>query len=120
MPTSASSGLEVSPENELDLRPTVRAVVGDLLDGVSRATIAARFHATVVEATALLLELAGAAMNPVILTGGCFQNQLLDGNLRRRLGSSRIAPPGEVPVNDGGIALGQAFAAALALQRGDL
>ena len=120
MPIAASPGPELSQENELDLRPTVRAVVGDLLDGVSRATIAARFHATIVEATARLLELAGAAKNPVILTGGCFQNQLLYGGLRKRLASSRLAPPGEVPINDGGIALGQAFAAALALQRGDL
>ena len=36
---------------QLDLRPTLRAVVQDLRQGSSRATIAARFHNALIDAT---------------------------------------------------------------------
>lgn len=51
-------------------------------------------------------------LNTLVLSGGVFQNRLLAGLLRRRLAKAgmRILEPVNVPTNDGGLALGQAFA----------
>lgn len=120
MPRVPAPGLVVSAENELDLRPTTRAIVADLRDGTSTQVIASRFHATVTEATAQLVERAGGARGTVVLTGGCFQNAQLDAGLRARLGHLSLAAASEVPVNDGGLALGQAWAGVLALHAGQV
>jgi hydrogenase maturation protein HypF len=102
---------------EIDLRPTVRAVVSDLLDGVGAPEIAARFHAAIVDATATVVAgiLADTGLRRVVLSGGSMQNQLLERGLRERL-AGRVVVAREVPVNDGGLALGQAWAAVLALR----
>jgi len=47
---------------ELDLRPMVRAVVADLDAGVAPAVIAARFHETVIVATAAIVAEAAARL----------------------------------------------------------
>ncbi|MDB4945915.1 MAG: (NiFe) hydrogenase maturation protein HypF [Labilithrix sp.] len=120
MPVVASTSLGSSAESELDLRPTTRAVVADLLAGTSRQTIASRFHATIIEGAAQLLERAAGRDSTIVLTGGCFQNALLDAGLRARLGHLTIADAGEVPVNDGGLALGQAWAGVLAVRAGQV
>jgi hydrogenase maturation protein HypF len=111
-------GLALSAANEIDLRPTVRAIVADLLQGLSAASIAARFHQTLIEASASVVAraLAETGLHRVVLTGGCFQNRILERGLVERLGASRVLSPRRVPVNDGGIALGQAWAAVLALE----
>ncbi len=103
---------------ELDLVPTVRAVVDDLLAGVAAPVIAARFHQTLIDATARLVEQALAATGTrlVVPTGGALQNQRLSRGLVRRLGADRVRAPRQVPINDGGLALGQAWAAVLALR----
>jgi hydrogenase maturation protein HypF len=51
----------------------------------------------------------------VLLTGGCFQNALLVRLVRERLeqGGFRPYSPQAFPPNDGAIALGQAYVAAL-------
>jgi hydrogenase maturation protein HypF len=103
----------------IDLRLMVHAIVEDLANQVSAALISARFHNTLVEATALSLESAAAAHGqlPVALSGGCFQNPRLTGMLVTRLSPqfdvylNRHVPPG-----DGGIALGQAAVAAAILK----
>jgi hydrogenase maturation protein HypF len=101
---------------EIDLRPTVPAVVADLLDGTSAAVVSTRFHASIVEATSAVVArvLADTGVRGVVLSGGSIQNQLLERGLRGRM-AGRVEVASEVPVNDGGIALGQAWAAALAL-----
>jgi hydrogenase maturation protein HypF len=99
----------------IDLRLMVAAIVDDLRAGVSAAVISARFHNTLVEATAVAVESAAAAhgVRPVALSGGCFQNPRLAESLIARLSPrfdvylNRRVPPG-----DGGIALGQAAVAA--------
>lgn len=106
----------VDEEHEVDLRPTIRAVVEDVLDGVSTATIAARFHGTIVAATAgAVARLRGGL--PVVLSGGSLQNRILERGLVDALGGP-VYLAKEVPVNDGGLSLGQAWAAVLAA-RGD-
>jgi hydrogenase maturation protein HypF len=109
-----------SPPPEIDLRPTVRAVVRDLLAGAPAAMVATRFHRTIVDATAAVVATAMAAtgLGRVVLAGGSFQNRILERGLTERLGPDRVLIGREVPVNDGGLALGQAWAAVLALEAG--
>jgi hydrogenase maturation protein HypF len=94
----------------VDLRPTARAAVGDLLSGRPVPGIAARFHETLVAATADVVRMivrARGAM-PVVLTGGCFQNVRLTESLARVLGADlAVLVHGQVPPGDGGVALGQ-------------
>ncbi|MFO0607566.1 MAG: carbamoyltransferase HypF [Polyangiales bacterium] len=104
--------------HEVDLRPAVRSAVNELLAGVAAGAVAARFHDTVVAVTAATVAraLAVTGLRRVVLSGGCMQNRLLSNGLTRRLGEGRVAMAREVPVNDGGLSLGQAWAAALSLE----
>jgi hydrogenase maturation protein HypF len=110
-PRAPAAGREVTADSEFDLRPALRAALADRFTGAGAATIAARFHRTIVEATAQMLERVVGDASTIVLTGGCFQNMRLDTALRKRLSRLRVAAAREVPVNDGGIALGQAWAA---------
>ena len=109
----------VSPWS-IDLRPMVCAVVGDVLAGVPAPTISARFHKTIVSATATVVRLVASNRGrlPVVLTGGCFQNARLSEGLASALSSQlQVYLHGEVPAGDGGLSLGQAVAAAAIAQR---
>lgn len=99
----------------IDLRPMVHGIIDDLAAGLPAAAIAARFHNTLVEATAVAIEAAAAAhgARPVALSGGCFQNSRLAESLIERLSPRfRVYLNRRVPPGDGGIALGQAAVAA--------
>ncbi|HET7219683.1 MAG TPA: carbamoyltransferase HypF [Vicinamibacterales bacterium] len=109
----------VSPWS-IDLRPMVRAVVGDVLARVPAPAISARFHNTMVSATAAVVRLAARSRGalPVVLTGGCFQNARLSERLARALSPQlQVYLHGEVPPGDGGLSLGQAVAAAAVARR---
>jgi hydrogenase maturation protein HypF len=96
----------------LDARETVLAVVRDRGRGVDVPVIAARFHNAVAAATAAaLLELGDGT---VVLSGGVFQNELLLAGTAARLRDAgvRVLIPERLPLNDGGIAYGQAAVAA--------
>jgi hydrogenase maturation protein HypF len=94
----------------------VRAVCDDLAAGAERSVVAARFHngvaVAIEEACVLLRERCG--LNTVALSGGVFQNLLLQqrvvDQLERR--GFRVLLHSRVPCNDGGISLGQAVIAA--------
>ncbi len=92
-------------------------MLADLAAGEKRARIAARFHHTVAQAVAATaLDLAGeAGVEQVVLSGGVFQNRLLlesvDESLRRA--GLQVLIPERYPLNDGGLALGQAVVAAM-------
>jgi hydrogenase maturation protein HypF len=105
---------------QVDLRPMVRDVVGDLLNGIAASTISAKFHNTFAAATVdIVRELArDRGPMPVVLSGGCFQNARLAEAMADALRSRfDVYLHRDVPPGDGGLALGQAVVAA-AIARG--
>jgi hydrogenase maturation protein HypF len=112
------------PPLTLDARPTIRAVVRDLDDGVPIPAVSGRFHNALAVATAAACHAAAerAGTSTVVLSGGVFQNRLLLARTRSLLcerGGLRVLVPELLPLNDGGISYGQLAVASarLAAQR---
>jgi hydrogenase maturation protein HypF len=106
----ASSGASMhqphrAPSHALDWRPLLRGVVRDLQAGVSPADMAMRFHRALAIGIRRVSDLYPNL--PVVLGGGVFQNKVLVELLQEQLGDREVAFPGEIPVNDGGLAAGQ-------------
>ncbi|MCL4506094.1 MAG: carbamoyltransferase HypF [Chloroflexi bacterium] len=96
----------------VDWEPLIRALIADVAAGVPAGLMAAKFHNTLVE---MIVAVAGrVGQRRVILSGGVFQNKYLLERTVRRLQAAGFHPywHQRVPPNDGGIALGQAVAAA--------
>jgi hydrogenase maturation protein HypF len=92
------------------------AVLNDLNHGIEKAVIAARIHHSLIDASvSLLLQLSTqTGADSIVLSGGVFQNRLLlegVGRALRAAGKTVLAPQ-RYPMNDGGLALGQAAIAA--------
>ncbi len=108
------SGLRV-----LDPAPMWQALCDDLAAGAGPMQVATRFHLGLADAvTDLSMELAAAhRVDTVALSGGVFQNRTFFEALSAKLrgGGLRVLSHRRVPSNDGGLALGQAVAAALGL-----
>jgi len=102
---------------QLDWAPLWRALLNDIRGKVGPARIAARFHHGLIRAvTDVAAELAGRhGVKTIALGGGVFQNRLIlagvSGACRQR--GFEVISARQVPVNDGGIALGQAVVAAV-------
>jgi hydrogenase maturation protein HypF len=96
-----------------DTRSLVHAILEDIRRGVERPRIARRFHEGLIDFGATIAERVGMA--DVVLSGGAFQNRLLVEGLDTRLSRAGFAVhvPAAIPVNDGGISVGQAWLAAL-------
>jgi hydrogenase maturation protein HypF len=116
LPRALADGVAATSDSEIDLCPTVREAVADHLAGVPARTISARFHRTIIEATAAMTAraLARSGARHVVLSGGSFQNRILARGLSDALGRDRVVMARAVPVGDGGLALGQAWAGVLA------
>lgn len=77
-----------------------------------KEVISARFHATVIEMCAdMAAAVLGKKQMPVVLSGGCFQNKILLAGVMKALGGYKVFTGEAAPCNDGGVALGQAYAA---------
>jgi len=101
----------------VDPLPTIRHIVDDAANGVTRDVIAGRFHCTVADMLAGLAKEVAAqrGIEWVALSGGSFQNALLLEAVVARLRASKLRPlvHRQVPCNDGGLSLGQAVVAGL-------
>ena len=102
---------------ELDFAPLLRALAADRAAARLVASSAARFHETLAAAAVTLA--ADFGPGPVVLTGGCFQNRRLSGQVRARLEAAgrTVYSPRAYPANDGGLSLGQAAVAAWRLEQ---
>lgn len=105
----------------LDWGPMIVGIRQDLWRGESKAVIARKFHNTLVQMMVIaadrVYESRGNAERRIVLTGGCFQNKLMTELAIKRLSEAgyHVYWHQRIPPNDGGIALGQAIAAARAL-----
>lgn len=106
------------PFPDFDYRPLLQALIDDRLAGRPTAQIAAAFHAALAaELVAQVQELCRQhSVGMVALSGGVFQNELLWALVESQLNDLsglRLLTNECVPVNDGGISLGQAAIAAM-------
>lgn len=99
-------------KNELDYGPLLEAMVEDLLKGEEKGVVARAFHRSMAEG---ILEMAGdiserEEVDTVVLSGGVFQNNILLEDMKELLQEKGLDVwlPKRVPVNDGGLSLGQA------------
>ncbi len=93
-----------------DWAPMIRAIVEDARAGATPAMISSKFHRTLAE---MIVAVAMRAAQPnVVLTGGCFQNELLLTLAVTQLRKAGFNPiwHQRIPPHDGGIALGQIVA----------
>jgi len=115
MPVTGSGEMMI-----IDPRPTVAAIARDLAAGTSTGVVAARFHNGVARATVeVCTALAATHGCPrVVLSGGVFQNRRLLESVSAGLWAAdlEVLVPERLPVNDGGIAYGQAVVAAATLR----
>jgi hydrogenase maturation protein HypF len=96
----------------VDWEPMVYGVLDDVRRGLGAGWIAAKFHNTLAEMIVAVAEQADEQR--VVLSGGCFQNRYLTERAVTQLREAGFRPfwHQRIPANDGGIAIGQAFAAA--------
>jgi len=101
----------------LDWEPLVRELLTDLSRGVPVPIVSARFHNALAEAAVEAVR--RFHFDRVALTGGCFQNALLQERTRGRLSSlgCKVYTHRSVPPGDGGISLGQVIIAARHFQK---
>ena len=101
---------------ELDWRPMIEAIAGDISRRVEPGDVARRFHNTLAEWVLQIARHAG--LKSVVLSGGVFQNAYLTEQICSRLEECgfQVYTHQRVPPNDGGIALGQAVLAGLGYQ----
>jgi hydrogenase maturation protein HypF len=89
----------------------VLSILNDFNSAVPVAKISAKFHNTLAESIVDIARKTGETQ--VVLSGGCFQNRYLTERVVKRLREEKFQPHWHqrVPANDGGIALGQIYAA---------
>ncbi|MCG9780647.1 carbamoyltransferase HypF [Photobacterium damselae] len=101
---------------QLDIRPTVRAIVPLLSKPqVDTAQLSRRFHSTIAYATRDVCQLLADKyqISDVVLSGGVFMNEYLLCNIYSLLKNCGLRPHVQqlVPSNDGGVSLGQLMVA---------
>lgn len=96
---------------EVDFSFTLLGIIKDMKNGLGRGAISAKFHNTVseciVRAVRRLSSTSG--VRDIVLSGGSFQNAYLLSKTMRGLGRLNVFVNREVPANDAGVSLGQAY-----------
>ena len=122
----APATLEAAAPAVVRLAPLFAGVLADAEAGATPGHIGARLHRTVAELVVELCRRVRSAGGPsaVALSGGVFQNRLLADLTEGLLEAAGldVLPAGLVPVNDGGVSLGQAAVAGYTVlqRRGEL
>jgi hydrogenase maturation protein HypF len=100
----------------LDWRLMIREIVRDMQAKAPTSEIATKFTRSVARSVSTIC--GRFPKHPVVLTGGCFQNQLLTELTAAMLAehSAAVGLPGRIPINDGGLAAGQLVIAAATRQ----
>lgn len=112
---SSSYGYDIT-DGVISFGKTIREIVYDLKNNTGTGEISARFHNTVaraiVDGIRYVSDISG--ITGVVLSGGTFQNRYLAEKLINELQALKFCVyyHRNVPVNDGGLALGQAAVAA--------
>jgi len=100
----------------ISFRACIENIVNDIIKGKSVSLIAAKFHNTLVEVVVnSALEInRETGVEKIALSGGVFQNKYLLENTALRLKklNLKVYTGHKIPVNDGGLALGQLVIAA--------
>ncbi|MEU7301308.1 carbamoyltransferase HypF [Streptomyces sp. NPDC007206] len=108
----------LSRPGHIDPAPMLRALLDDRRRGTPAPLLAARFHRGAARAVAGICRRARAetGLTTVALTGGVFANGLLEEECTALLAGDgfTVLRHGEVPPNDGGLALGQLMVAGTA------
>jgi hydrogenase maturation protein HypF len=108
------------PDDPRSVDEVVRDVVEGIQQGRDLPSIAAGFHAGLADSVADAAVAVGreCSLSRVALSGGSFQNTILLSRVASRLEARGfdVLTPGEVPANDGGLALGQAAVAAATMR----
>jgi len=95
----------------IDPKPMFEAIISDLHNKVSKNTLAAKFHNSIVQNSVEICKNIRDEMNinTVALSGGVWQNRILLISTIKKLKNERfdVMIHKNVPANDGGISLGQ-------------
>ncbi|WP_433996438.1 carbamoyltransferase HypF [Bradyrhizobium iriomotense] len=114
-PRIAQEGWTID-NNVLSLRPLLERLAIDRIDPISGAEL---FHGTFAAACVdwIVRATRQAGITTVTLSGGCFLNAILGAGIERGCIAAGLTPllSRQVPPNDGGLSLGQAWVAALQL-----
>jgi hydrogenase maturation protein HypF len=115
-PTPAFA-FDIDDHGVIDPEPAVRGAIEWLRGGGAPSAAALALHRAIADAVEWSVARAVAVHGerPVALTGGVFQNALLARLVRERLAGRTVLVHRRVPPNDGGLSLGQAVIAGLAI-----
>ncbi len=96
----------------IDSSPFIRRMLHDLQTGKSIPELAMRFHTWLIDSFVVTIRkiAATSGIRTAVLSGGCLQNRIIMEGLFQALEQDgfQVFTGQEVPVNDGGISLGQA------------
>ena len=113
---AAPGDLPSTPGYDIDYRPLIEALVAGMRENRPVPDLARDFHVTVMASLLdVVKRIRGATdIDVVALSGGCWQNRIMIVQFPIMLEESgfRVLTNRLVPVNDGGISLGQAYVAA--------
>ncbi|MBU2598833.1 MAG: carbamoyltransferase HypF [Actinobacteria bacterium] len=99
----------------IDTLSIIEGIIADIKKGYKSSYISAKFHNTIIAIISKICEIMYKKFNikKVVLSGGVFQNNIILNRSFRILREKGfdVFTNFQVPVNDGGISLGQAFVA---------